>query len=39
LGEFGEFAPRDESRSELFAIELSAQQMSLEREVLPGHPH
>jgi hypothetical protein len=34
-GESGEFAPRDESRRELFAIERSAQQMPLEREMLP----
>jgi hypothetical protein len=27
--------PRDEAFAELFAIERSAQQMSLEREVLP----
>jgi hypothetical protein len=38
LGDFGEFAPRDEPRSELFAIERSAQQMPLEREMLPDRP-
>jgi hypothetical protein len=38
LGDFGEFAPGNESRRELFAIECRAQQMPLEREVLPDRP-
>jgi len=36
LGDFGDFAPGDKSISELFAIKLSAQQVSLEREMLPN---
>jgi hypothetical protein len=35
LGYGCEFVPRSESRSELFAIERGAQQVPLEREVLP----
>jgi len=35
LGEFGEFTPGNEPGSELFAIERGAQQMPLEREMLP----
>jgi hypothetical protein len=38
LGDFGEFAPGNESRRELFAIECRAQQMPLEHEVLPDRP-
>lgn len=35
LGELGETMPRLKTLSELFAVERRAQQMSLEREVLP----
>jgi len=38
FGNFGEFAPGNESRRELFAIEGSAQQMPVGREVLPDRP-
>ena len=37
-GDFGELAPGDESCRELFAVERGAQQMPLEREVLPNRP-
>lgn len=35
MGEFGEFTPGNEPGRELFAIERGAQQMPLEREMLP----
>jgi len=35
LGEFSETMPRVKTRGELFAMERGAQQVSLEREVLP----
>lgn len=35
MGKLGETTPRVKTLSELFAVERSAQQMSLEREVLP----
>lgn len=38
LGDSGEKTPRFEARDDLFAIERSAQQMPLEREVLPDRP-
>ena len=37
LGEFSETMPRVKTRGELFAMERGAQQVSLEREVLPNH--
>jgi hypothetical protein len=38
LGKVGEFAPGHESCRELFAMEWGAQQMTLERDVLPDRP-
>jgi hypothetical protein len=38
LGSLGKFVPRDESGSKLFSIKRSAQQMPLEREMLPDWP-
>lgn len=38
MGELGETMPCGKARSELFAVERSAQQMSLKREVLPDRP-
>lgn len=35
MGHFSEFVPGSESRSEVLAIEESAQQMPFQREVLP----
>lgn len=35
LGDAGENTPRIKSRGELFAIKRNAQQVTLEREVLP----